>query len=414
MSSPRARPLALSVCLALAVPAAVPAGAGAGIGPGNALHVLGSLAYGHDDNLLRVPDGNPGFGNQREDSWWTREAGLLFDQTYGRQRIALVGKLSKTEFDHFRQLDYDGKDLQANWYWQLGNRLQGKAGATYQQVLAPYTDFLSSERNLRKTRSTYLDASWRFHAAWQARAGFQRDKYAYDAPSQRFNNRIEDASELELDYLARSGSTVGLVARRVKGKYPYPRPVGPFVFNDNFTQDELKLRVKWSASGATGVEALVGHTRRKQPSFGPGTTSGVAGKIKATWQPRGKLTWNAAVWRDFAPLESTVVSYTLNKGANAGVQWDATAKIRVNADIVGERRNYNARNGGGGPAYLPAYLPGALRDSIRTASLRTTWSPRPALQVSAGYAHQARSGAGGLGTASFKSNSLTLSASAQF
>lgn len=404
MPSPRRRssrcPLALLACLA-----AAPAGAG----PGDGLQLVASLAYGHDDNLLRVPDGSPGFDNTRSDSWWTREAGLVFDQTYGRQRIAAVARLSRSDFDHFRQLNYDGKDLQANWYWQLGNRLQGKAGTSYQQVLAPYTDFFSAERNLRKTRSSYVDGSWRFHAAWQVRAGYRRDRYEYDAASQRFNNRTEETPEIELDYLARSDSTVGLVARRVKGSYPFLRPVGPFNLNNDFTQDELKARVKWNASGVTTVEALAGHTRRKQPSFGEGSTSGLTGKVKATWQPHGKMTWTAAVWRDFAALESTIVSYTLNKGASAGAQWDATARIRVNADLVAERRNYNARGN-----TVPAIPGDALRDSLRTASLRATWSPRPTLQVTAGYAHQARSGAAALGTGSFTSNSVTLSASAQF
>jgi exopolysaccharide biosynthesis operon protein EpsL len=399
------RAFALLACFAAATPA--------GAGPGDGLQVVASLAYGHDDNLLRVPDGSPGFDNTRSDWWWTREAGLVFDRTYGRQRIAAVARLSKTDFDHFKALNYDGKDLQATWYWQLGNRLQGKAGASYQQVLAPYTDFLSSERNLRKTRSVYADANWRFHAAWQVRVGFQRDKYAYDAASQRFNDRTEETPELELDYLARSDSTVGLVLRRVKGSYPFLRPVGPFNLNNDFTQDELKARVKWNASGATVVEVLAGHTRRKQPSFGEGTTSGLTGKVKATWQPHGKVTYTAAVWRDFAPLESTIVSYTLNKGASAGAQWDASAKIRVNVDIVAERRNYNAR-GDTVPGIPGAQLQDALRDSLRTASLRATWSPRQTVQVAAGYVRQARSGAAALGTSSFTSNSVTLSASAQF
>jgi exopolysaccharide biosynthesis operon protein EpsL len=399
MLNPRVRPLALLVCLAFAVPA--------GAGPGDALHVYGGVAYGHDDNLLRVPDGSPGFDNTREDSWWTSEAGLLFDKTYSRQRIAIVAKLSHTSFDHFEQLDYDGRDMQANWFWQLGNHLEGKAGATYQKVLAPYTDFASSERNLRTSRSKYVEGAWRFHSAWRARAGFQRDEYTYELDSQRYNNRTEDASELELDYLARSDSTVGLVARRVKGKYPYPRPVGPFTFNDNFTQEELKLRVKWIATGSTTLEALVGYTSRKQPSFGEGRTKGVAGKIKAIYQPRGKMTWNAAVWRDFAPLESTVVSYTLNKGASVGAQWDATAKIKVNADFIAERRNYRARADG-------VSATGDLQDSIRTARLQAIWSPRPTVQVAAGFAHQERSGSVTLGTASFTSNSMTLSANAQF
>jgi exopolysaccharide biosynthesis operon protein EpsL len=399
MLNSRVRPLALLILSAFAT---IPAGAG----PNDALHVYGGVAYGHDDNLLRIPDNAPAFDNTRGDSWWTREGGLIFDKMYSRQRITLVAKLSKTNFDHFKQLDYDGKDLQANWAWQLGNHLEGKVGYSLQQVLAPYTDFSSSERNLRRTRSTYAEGAWRFHSSWRVRTGFQRDKYTYEALSNRFNNRTEDATEVELDYLPRSGSTVGLVARRVKGKYPFPRPVGPFTFNDSFTQDELKARVKWLATGSTTLDALVGYTRRDQASFGEGRTSGVAGKINATYQPRGKMTYKASVWRDFAPLESTVVSYTLNKGASIGAQWDATAKISVNADAIHERRNYSARRDFAGS--------GDLRDSVRTAALRATWRPRPLIQVQAGVAHQERSGSVVLGTGSFKSNSVTLTANAQF
>jgi exopolysaccharide biosynthesis operon protein EpsL len=399
MLNSRVRPLALLILSAFAT---IPAGAG----PNDALHVYGGVAYGHDDNLLRIPDGQPAFDNTRGDSWWTREGGLIFDKMYSRQRITLVAKLSKTNFDHFKQLDYDGKDLQANWAWQLGNHLEGKVGYSMQQVLAPYTDFSSAERNLRRTRSSYAEGAWRFHSAWRVRTGFQRDKYTYEAFSNRYNNRTEDATEVELDYLPRSGSTVGLVARRVKGTYPFPRPVGPFTFNDSFTQDELKARVKWLATGSTTLDALVGYTRRDQASFGEGKTSGVAGKINATYQPRGKMTYKASVWRDFAPLESTLVSYTLNKGASVGAQWDATAKISVNADAIYERRNYSARRDFAGSD--------DLRDSVRTAALRATWKPRPMIQVQGGVAHQERSGSAVLGTGSFKSNSVTLTANAQF
>jgi exopolysaccharide biosynthesis operon protein EpsL len=398
MSILRVRPLATLLCAAFAMPA--------GAGPGDALHWYAGVGYGHDDNLLRIPEGQPAFDGTLGDSWWQREAGLIFDKTYGRQRITAIAKLSKYDFHHFRQLDYDGKDLQASWFWQLGNRFEGKVGATYQQVLAPYTDFLSNERNLRRSRSRFADGAWRFHSSWRARAGFQRDTFSYELLSQRYNNRTEDASELELDYLPKSGSTVGLVARHVRGNYPYLRPIGPFLFSDNFKQDELKARVLWQATGSTSIDALVGRTSRSQPSRGPGKTSGLAGRVKATWQPRGKFSYNASVWRDFAALESTLVSYTLNKGASAGAQWDATAKVKVNADAAFERRSYNARRAFAGSD--------DLRDALRTTSLSATWTARPNVQVSAGLAHQSRSGSLVLGTGSFKSNSVTLSANAQF
>lgn len=379
----------------------------AGAGPSDALHLYAGVGYGYDDNLLRVPDNAPAFDNTRADSWWEREGGLIFDKTYSRQRISIIAKLSKYDFNHFKQLNYDGKDLQATWFWQLGNHLEGKVGTSYQQVLAPYTDFYSNERNLRVTRSKFAEGAWRFHPSFRVRTSFRRDTFSYELLNERFNNRNEDASEIEFDYLPRSGSTVGLVARHVKGSYPYLRPIGVDAFiSDNFTQDELKARVLWIASGHTTIDALVGRTDRKQPAFGAGKTSGMTGRVKATYKPRGKMTYTASVWRDFAPLESTLVSYTLNKGASLGAQWDATAKIRVNADAIYERRNYSTRTGFAGP--------GDIRDSIQTDSLSATWAPRPTIQVTAGVAHQKRNGSVVLGTGSYTSNSMTLSASGQF
>jgi exopolysaccharide biosynthesis operon protein EpsL len=377
----------------------------ASAGPDDGLHVYGGIGWAHDDNLLRIPDNAPAFDNTRADSWTQAEAGLLFDKMYSRQRIAATAKLSKVKFDHFKQLDYDGKDLQATWYWQLGNHLEGKLGTTYTQVLAPYTDFRSDQRNLRQQRRNFVDGGWRFHPSWRVRGGASSDKYTYDLPSQRFNNRTEDTTELEGDYLPKSGSTVGLVLRRIKGKYPFRRPVGEALLNDDFTQDELKARVEWLASGSTTVRALAGYARRDQPSFG-GRTSGFNGRVDAIYTPVGKVSYNAALWRDFAPIESTIVSYTQNNGGSVGATWDATAKVKVDANAIYERRAYNPR-----ATFVGS---GDLRDSIRSASVRAVWSVRPKLQLSAGYVHQSRSGSLVLGTGSFSSNSVSFNASAQF
>ncbi|HZV66781.1 MAG TPA: XrtB/PEP-CTERM-associated polysaccharide biosynthesis outer membrane protein EpsL [Telluria sp.] len=375
-------------------------------GPNDGLQVYGALGYGHDDNLLRVPEGQPAFDNTLGDSWHTTEGGLLFDHMYSRQRINGYAKLSKVTFDHFTQLDYDGKDLLANWNWQLGNHLEGTAGASYAQVLAPYTDFASNQRNLRQERRQWFDGAWRFHPSWQLRTAASSDKFTYELLSQQYNNRTEDAAEVGVDYLAASGSTVGLVARKLKGKYPNRRPVGQFLVDDTYDQDELKAKVNWMASGSTNIQLLGGWVRRSQLSLGEGSTSGVNGRLSATYTPRGKMSYNAALYRDFAPLESTIVSYTLNKGASVGAVYDATAKIQVDGTAVYEKRNYNAR--------LALSTPADLSDAIRSATLRATYAPLRNVKLSLAYAYQARSGSIVLGTGRFKSNSIVFNASAQF
>jgi hypothetical protein len=90
--------------------------------PGTALDLYGRVGWAHDDNLLRIPDNAPAFDNRRSDSWTTVEIGAVYDKPIRRQRVFAVARVSKVKFDHFRQLDYDGRDLQATWHWQLGNR----------------------------------------------------------------------------------------------------------------------------------------------------------------------------------------------------------------------------------------------------------------------------------------------------
>ena len=374
--------------------------------PGTGLDVYGRVGWAYDDNLLRIPDDAPAFDNQRSDSWRTLEAGAIYDRTLSRQRLVAHAKLSKVSFDHFRQLDYDGRDVQGTWYWQAGNRFAGELGVVYAQTLAPYTDFRSDQRNLRKQRRGFFEGGWTLHPRWEVHTAFSRDKYDYELAAQAFNDRTEDVAELEGRYLAPSGNAVGLVLRRIKGKYPNRRPFSASPLSDDFTQDELKARITWKASGATTLQALTGYARRDQPSYGSGRTSGVNGRVTLLHDPVGKLHYRASLWRDFAPIESTVVSYTLNKGASAGATWDARAKLRVEADAAYEKRNYNTRTG------IP--VTNGLDDALRTASLKATWAPRPSISLSAGYAYQARSGSRLLGIGRFTSNSFAINASGQF
>lgn len=402
LTSPRRLPLAALVgalCAASAMPAlAAP--------PEEGMRLYGGIGWAYDDNILRVPDDEAPFEGTRGDAYRTAEAGIIYNKRISRQRVAVTAKVSKVKFDHFDQLDYDGRDLQGAWYWEIGNKLEGRAETMYTQTLAPYTDFRSDQRNLRKQRRNLFDAGYKMHPSWKLRAGYSQDEFEYELQVQRFNNRTEKAVETELLYTPKSGSSVGLVARRVKGEYPYRRPISAGVLVDDFTQDELKARVNWLATGSTTVQALAGYVRREQASFGEGKTSGFNGRVTGIYTPRGKISYTAAAWREFAPIESSVVSYTLNRGASVGATWDVTSKVKVDASAVYEKRDYNARR-----AFLGS---NDLTDTIRSANVRAVWQAQRKVQVIAGYAHQARSGSPVLGTGKFDANTVQVSANVLF
>ncbi|AXA91858.1 hypothetical protein DPH57_12315 [Massilia sp. YMA4] len=230
------------------------------------IHPFVALGYTYDDNLLRLPD-NAGDGVQRSDRARQAQAGVIVERPIGRQRLSATAKVSRVNFDHYSQLDYNGKDLKADLYWQLGNRLSGLLGGSYVETLTPFSDYNSSERNLRTTRREYVNAAWRFHPSWQVRGGVTRNRNEYELLAQRVNNRQEDLAEVGADYLASSGSKVGLVVRHWKGHYMNPRRINGVALDDDYTQDELKASVNWRFSGVTYIEMLAGYAKRKHAFF---------------------------------------------------------------------------------------------------------------------------------------------------
>jgi exopolysaccharide biosynthesis operon protein EpsL len=397
-----ARLLRLPLAVLLGTLGAMPASAA----PSDPLHLYAGLSYFHDDNLFRLPDEVPGFDNRRSDSARQTTVGVYFDKQYSRQKVFLQAKRSKVDFDHFKQLDYDGKDYLARLNWEVGNHFSGSAGASYNQTLAPYTDFRSRERNLREQRREFFDGAWRFHPSWRARVAANRDRYEYELPIQRLNNRKETWTEAGVDFLPRSGSTAGLQVRRLKGNYENPRIYGNFVLDDSFTQDELKARVDWRATPISTVSVLAGQVRRKYEGPNARSVSGFNGRVTVSSQTRAKLRLTGALYREFLPVESNIVSYALSRGASAAAIWDATTKIRVDASATAERREYEAGR-------IPV-ADDALKDKLRRVSLNATWTPRPTIQVTAGAARERRSGSVFFGNANYTANTVTFGANAQF
>ena len=374
-------------------------------GDGDAIHPFVGLGYAYEDNLLRLPDEHPGLDGQRSD--WMRQAiaGVLFDREYSRQHIFVQAKVTKVGFDHFDQLDYDGKDLLARWRWQLGRQLSGTLEGSYLQTLAPFTDFHTGERNLREQRHWKADAAYLMHPSWRLRGGLSEDEFEYELSSQLFNNRTEKLAEAGVDYVSRSGNYAGIVFRRIDGDYPNRRLFNGVPVDESFEQDEIKARVNWRRSGITTVDVLAGWAKRKHTFFKERDISGVNGRATVVYTPRGKTKFTAAIWREFAPLESTIVSSSLNKGASLSAEYAATGKTKFTASMRGERRKYDAR---------AASSTLALNDRIRFATIGMSYMPTRNIQVNLQGFRESRSGTVALGLNSYKAKGVSLSVNAQF
>lgn len=398
----RARPAPLS--LATLIGAALCAPAQAAIS--DTIHPFVSVAYSYEDNLLRLPDGVPGPDGSRSDSLTQVQAGLLFERPIGRQLLTAQAKVSRVAFRHYDQLNYNGKDFSAEWQWYVLRNFSGHLGASYAEVLTPFTDYHSSERNLRTTRRVYADGNWRLHPSWQVHGGVSHTHFSYDLASQRFLDRDEDAEDVGFDFLAASGSRFGMLARHTRGDYPNKQPFGSLLIDNGFSQNEVKANVYWRANGVTQVQVLAGWAKREHNFFTNHDASGANGRVTVFWQPLGRVKFTLAGWREFAAVESTLVSSSLNKGTSLAASYDLGAKLRADASVRHERRDFNTINS--------IVLPGPATDSGNYATAGLTYTPLSSLQFNLSLFRETRTGSAYVGTGTYTAKGATISATGQF
>lgn len=372
------------------------------------IHPYASLGQTYDDNLFRLSDNNPGYGGVRSDRSSQLQAGVQVNENIGRQMVKVQANVSRVKFQHFTQLDYNGKDAEAELNWQLGNRLQGTLGGMYEQILAPYTDVATSERNLRVQRQEFATARWSFHPSWRARVGYTRDMYSFDLSSQAYNNRTVGAGLVGVDYLASSGSSIGLQVDQIRSRYDTLRSINGRVIDAGNDQNDVKLNVDWRVTPITNLQFLGGWAKRKHVYFTERDSSGFNAKLKAATSMDGQLGLNGAVWREFVAVESALASYAMQTGVSANVVWNISAKLQATAQGRAERRTFSG--------LLVSSSTLDVSDRNRRVSAGLSYLPMNRVQVSGTVYREARSGlaAAVFGNGNYRAKGVSLNVNVQY
>jgi exopolysaccharide biosynthesis operon protein EpsL len=397
-----------AVCAATALLGGVLFSTNASAELSDTIHPFVSIGYNYDDNLYRRSDVQMARFADNSDTFRTAMAGVSFERPIERQLVTATAKVSRVSFQDNGQLDYTGKDISGEWRWMLGNHFDGHIGATYSQVLAPFSDFQTAgERNLRVLRQQYVDGNYRFHPSWQLRAGYTADEYTYDLNNQAINDRDEKAAMVGVDYLAASGSTVGLQFRHVKGTYPSQDALG--LIDNGYTQDEQKINILWSVTGTTQVLFLGGLVQRKHAFYSARDDNGTNGRLIVSWQPTGKVKLTAQLAREYGAIEGAYINSALINVQSLDASWDISSKVRASASARHEKRNF-----------LPFTTTGAavpeqfLSDSNNRLSAGLSYRVLRNITLQASVFRERRSGSVVAGTTSFVANGGSLNAMFQF
>lgn len=328
----------------------------------NPYYIGTSLAVTHDSNVLRQP-------NALSDTYYS--IGLLggIDQPIGRQRFYASGVLQNNRFEGLQQLDNTSYGVKAALDWATLYNLSGTLSFSGKENLfnsAETNTIRTTRRNLEKSDQSLARVKYGLASLLSLEGSFTHRRLSYSDPaSDRLRGLTQDIVSAGISYRPSAGLTLGTALRHTQGDY---------VSGFSFRRNDLDLTATWVPTGLSTVYARLSAGRQTGQSVNFKTNfSGLTGYANWLYQPTGKLQLNTWISRDTG-AENGFLNFNSQQVGGVGdtsrttdtasldANYDATAKIRVNANLRTSHRSLaeNALNG---------------RDTLNRASIGLTYRP---------------------------------------
>lgn len=369
---------------------------------GDTFQPLVQYSFTHEDNLFRLSNALPSalltfFAPEgKSDNYQTLGAGMNVDWKQGRQQVLVNALISHTKFDKYSVLDYDGKNLSAEWKWALGNHLNGRLGTTYTTYLGSFQDVTGLVSNVRTNRNTFFSAAYQFHPRWSTELKANHQSLDYSNSSlTTFNNYTEDHLDLALYYQGGEVNRTGVELSKLKGNYPN-RPGGDSLATD-YDGTAVRLVMNWGVTGKSRLHGRVGYLTQNYNHSGVQNFSGLNGRLDWDWTPTGKTLVNLAAYRELYNSELVGANHEEVTGTSAQAQWQVLPKVALGAMFSYDNNKYSGTT---------------LDENIRTAGLNATYKPWSGGNLTLSVQNQRRGS--NLNLREFDATVLNLSALLQF
>jgi exopolysaccharide biosynthesis operon protein EpsL len=368
--------------------------------PGDTFSPYVFASMTHDSNLLRLSASS----TSTADFVRQMGVGMNVDWKVARQQILLTAAINDNRFDRYSILNYQGRDLQGRWNWQLDNHISGDLGCTDNLAIGSFANQQALVSNQISRERCFYDGQWLFHPSWQVGIGASKSKLSFSNISQSVLNSENDVWETTLQYLSSANTKVGVKLRETNGHYPNQSLDFVSMIDNGYHQREILATADWNYSGHSLLQGQAGTVQRQDDHFSIRDYNGITARGTYTWLPTDKVRLGVSAWREITAYDDLTTSYSLNRGMSMDPSWTPTSKITVSGKIQHEIHDFL-----GDPGIL--VLTTNRKDTSDIRVLTVSYQPTPSYSFSVSVGDDNRDS--NLPLYSFRSETVSISATFQ-
>jgi exopolysaccharide biosynthesis operon protein EpsL len=339
-----------------------------------------------DDNVTRVN------GGEISDTITGLGLGLRYQKRVSQQTFVVDAEVNRYNFDKLGT-DYNTLNYAAAWNFRFGNRIEGIASADRRQFRDVTTNGGAGIINRRTERNELVEGGYRLGAAWRVLAGLQHQAISSTDPNAWDGNQRMTSTRLGTSYELATGSSITARWRHGEGDYR-DAPT-----TSDFNDDEIDVTLRWVLSPKTTVEARLGHLSRDHDTTPTRDFSGVVGGANVNWDITAKTRLQAGYARDLGSYVFGTGGHMRSDRWYVGPTWRATELLAVNLRFERENRHFEDVTGS---------TDAGRRDRYNVLSAGVDWQVRRSISVSAQLRNERRSST--LPAFDYRANVIGLSA----
>jgi exopolysaccharide biosynthesis operon protein EpsL len=357
---------------------------------GDTLNFVAGTTVRNDDNLFRLPAGLTDAQLQvligqpsKSEQVRVGYLGIQFDKAYSQQKFHFDATATTYRYKNFSRLNFEAFDYAGAWNWHLTQHLSGRLSVDHKQTQASFASSTNySGNNTTTNESRRFDADWWVHGSWHLLGAASQNKQRNSQLNTADDSFVQNSAESGLRYVAESGSSLTLLARKARGEYA-ERPLNAVSLLDTgYRQTDAELQANWLLSGKSRLNGRLTRLERKHDNFSARDYSGTAGKFDYILAPTGKLQLSFSAARAIGSYHENAHSYYVNDSLTFAPAWQISAKTALRLNLESSRRDYL-----GGAVVPPAT---GRQDRTRTAQLSLDWSPLRALTLTGSLQRDSR------------------------
>lgn len=344
----------------------------------------------HDDNLLRLSkDADPMAASGQPSAADTIKQGTVgvkVDWKQSRQEVILDASASESRYTRFTSLNYQSKNLQSRWNWQLGNSLIGGIGYNKTTSLGSFAELQHLTKNLSTQQNEFIDGAWHVNPSLRLNGAVTHATYSVTSNSVYGNDFMSYMAGAY--FTPHDGNEIGIRGIRQVQKYPVLEAFSGVPVDNGFRQDQLFATVNWLYSGHVRVNGQAGVVNRAHNQLTERDFNGRTMRGTLTWLASGKGQIDLTAWDEIDAYDNLTTSYTQSKGFSFGPTWNLTGKLSVSAKLQHLERDFL-----GDPVVklFPALSIPVRQDTIDSSSLSLNYRPMRSVNISASVQNERRS-----------------------